>query len=81
MRRVDFGLMRQLQGSPNNYFQLLLERMQQFSIDSEISLDKVFKLPYYLIDAYYSSKAWKLKKEEKKKNVQMYIDILKTVRK
>lgn len=55
--------------------------MQQFSIDTDISLDHVFKLPHHFIDEYYRSKAWKLKKEEKEKNVQMYVDLIKLIRK
>lgn len=54
--------------------------MQQFSIDSEISLDQVFKLPHHFIDEYYASAAWKLKKQEKKNNVQMSVDFLKLLR-
>lgn len=55
--------------------------MQQFSIDTDISLDQVFKMPHHFIDEYYRSSAWKLKKEEKKKNVQMNLEILKLIRK
>lgn len=55
--------------------------MQQFSIDTDISLDQVLKMPHHFIGEYYSSKAWKLKKEEKKKNVQMNFEILKLLRK
>lgn len=55
--------------------------MQQFSLDTDISLDQVLKMPHYFIEVYYQSSAWKLKKEDMKKNVQMNIEFLKFLRK
>lgn len=56
-------------------FQLLMERIQQFSIDSEISIDAILKLPHNFIDDYYSGSAWNLKKAHIKKNAQMKEDL------
>ncbi|MBJ9425158.1 hypothetical protein [Acinetobacter seifertii] len=49
--------------------------MQQFSLDTDIKLNDVLGLPFYFIDEYYASPAWKLKKEAIKKDAQMYSEI------
>jgi hypothetical protein len=51
-------------------------KIQQFSIDSNINLDAVLDLPFNFIDEYYASEAWKVKKEEDKKNAQMNAELI-----
>lgn len=62
-----------------NCFQLLMERIQQFSIDSDITIDAILKLPYNFIEDYYSGSAWNLKKAHIKKNAQMKEDLLRLI--
>jgi hypothetical protein len=54
------------------------KKIQQFSLDSDIKLEAVLEMPFNFIDEYYASEAWKVKKEEEKKNAQMNAELLRS---
>nr|EKV9928708.1 hypothetical protein [Acinetobacter baumannii] len=75
MHPFDFALLQQSPAQQESSIQSWYRKIQQFSLDSDIKLNDVLSLPFYFIDDYYASPAWKLKKEAIKKDAQMYSEL------
>jgi len=50
---------------------LLLKRAQNLSIDSDIPLNEVLKMPFWFLDSFYKDGAWNIKKVHKENHDQI----------
>ena len=75
-RQFDFALVPPSMDTEKSCYQLRLQAIQQFSIDSDTPLGEVLKMPYWFISDYYASGAWNIKKEHNANRDQITLNVL-----
>lgn len=53
-----------------------MQTIQIFSHDSDINLDSVLNMPFFFIQDWYESDAWKIKKRLKENDDQMKKNVI-----
>ena len=80
--RFDFELIPQSQESAQNSYNFHWGRIEQFCLDTDMTLHEVLSLPEWMLTDFYQSEAWNLKKEDKGKRDQIdrnYVQLLQNV--
>lgn len=57
-------------------YQLQLEKIQSFSLDSDVPFNQVLQMPHWLIDDYYTHGAWNIKKPHSVKDDQIAMSVI-----
>ena len=75
-RPFDFALLSRSKDTAKNSYQLQLEKIQAFSIDSGVAFNQILDMPYWLVDDYYKKGAWNIKKAHNEVNDQIQKNIM-----
>lgn len=71
-RLFDFAFPTALQDFAQDCYSKFWEEIQEFAINTDSSLLDVLNMPHWVIDDYYQTKAWNIRKELNAENAKIH---------